>query len=144
MSSVSILQVKVFVYDRAPLRPVHVCVFFVLFCLSFLIQCTSQLIFTPRFICWVKYKKREEEQGSKSLSSLLFEPISSLLPKRLPHFFSLLPTFSPYFSLLPTFFWAISPSSLFCSSSPSKFSFKNMNYFKYENISALVTTSCPS
>ena len=36
----------------------------------------------------------------------------SLLPKRLPHIFSLLPTFSPYFSLLPTFFGAISPSSL--------------------------------
>ena len=27
----------------------------------------------------------------------------SLLPKRLPHVFSLLPTLSPYFSLLPTF-----------------------------------------
>ena len=44
-----------------------------------------------------------------SPSSLLFEAIFFLLPKRLPHFFSLLHTFSPYFSLLPTFFGPFFP-----------------------------------
>ena len=70
--------------------------------------------------------QRGEEQGSKSPFSLLSEPISpsSLLfisssrsiqfnsPYSQLFFFSLLPTFSLYFYL----FWAISPSSLLCSS----------------------------
>ena len=56
-----------------------------------------------------------EEQGSKSPFSLLSEPIppSSLLIQVHPVQFSLLPTF--LFLPPPNFFWAISPSSLFCS-----------------------------
>ena len=92
--------------------------------------------------CHVKfifyYEWRGEEQGSKSPFSLLSEPISlsSLLlipssrsiqfnsPCSQLFFFSLLPTFLflpppylfPLFLSPPNFFWAISPSSLFCSS----------------------------
>ena len=83
------------------------------------------VIFSLVFISSMPSNVRGEEQGSKSPSSLLSEPISpsSLLFEPIsPSSLNVYLTFSPssllfpLFLPLPNLFWAISPSSLFCSS----------------------------
>ena len=75
-------------------------------------------VFSPLLVtclCSIPSSKRGEEQGSKSPFSLLSEPIS---PSSLDVYLTFSPSSQlfPLFLPPPNFFWAISPSSLFCSS----------------------------